>query len=43
MGKAAKVPVPKEVPEKFHTFEKSKLVLEVKTGDNTFDFDLAKL
>ena len=34
---------PSEVPDRFLTFESSKLVLEVKVGPNTFDLDLAKL
>ena len=36
-------PVPKDLPAKFHTYSQSGIVLEVKAGDNTFDFDLAKL
>ncbi len=32
-----------DIPKQFHAFETSELVLEVKTGPNTFDLDLAKL
>lgn len=34
---------PKDLPAKFHSYTQSGIVLEVKAGDNTFDFDLAKL
>lgn len=43
MGQAKKVAMPKEIPEKFHALETSGIVLEVKAGENKFDFDLAKL
>ncbi|MCA9055849.1 MAG: hypothetical protein KDA75_18570 [Planctomycetaceae bacterium] len=43
MGHIKDPPLPKEIPQKFTSFATSKLVLEVKEGDNTFDFDLAKL
>lgn len=43
MQGAQKVISPKEIPEKFHAFETSGIVLEIKAGDNKFDFDLAKL
>jgi hypothetical protein len=43
MGKATKVELPKDVPVKFHTFETSKLVFEVKEGENKFNFELDKL
>lgn len=43
MGKGPKKVAPKDVPEKFHSLESSKIVLEVKEGENTFDFDLSKL
>lgn len=36
-------PVPKDLPAKFHSYTQSGIVLEVKAGENTFDFDLAKL
>lgn len=31
------------IPSMFRNFDTSNLVVEMKTGDNTFDFDLAKL
>ena len=31
------------IPQKFQAFDTSKISLEVKSGPNTFDFDLAKL
>ena len=43
MGQIKEPPRPKEIPEKFSSFATSKLVLEVKEGENTFDFDLAEL
>ncbi len=43
MGKAPKKEAPKDIPAKFHALESSKIVLEVKEGANTFDFDLSKL
>jgi len=33
----------KDIPAKFHSFETSELVLELKPGPNTFDFPLDKL
>lgn len=32
-----------DIPEKFTSFDTSGIVLELKPGPNTFDFDLAKL
>lgn len=43
MGKAPKPPAPKDIPAKFNTLDGSKIQLEVKEGNNTFDFDLSKL
>ena len=43
MGRAEAPPAPKDIPVKFHTFLSSKIVLQVQEGDNSFDFDLAKL
>lgn len=43
MGKMAPPPAPKDIPTKFSSFETSKIVLEVKAGENVFDFDLSKL
>jgi hypothetical protein len=42
-GKVKPAAAPKEIPTKFHALDTSGLVLEVKAGDNTFDFDLLKL
>jgi hypothetical protein len=37
------VEAPKDIPAKFSSFDSSGIVLELKPGPNTFDFDLAKL
>jgi len=42
-GKGTAPPEVKEIPKQFHTLATSGIVLEVKPGPNTFDFDLAKL
>ncbi len=42
-GKAKRPEPAKDVPAQFGSFDTSGITLEVKTGDNTFDFDLAKL
>jgi hypothetical protein len=42
-GKTTKLDPPKDVPKQFHLFDTNDLVVEVKSGPNTFDFDLAKL
>lgn len=42
-GKMKKPEPPKDIPQQFQQFEKSGLVVEVKSGANTFDFDLAKI
>lgn len=44
MSGTAKKPEPaKDIPAQFGAFDTSGLSVEVKTGENTFDFDLAKL
>lgn len=42
-GKAKRPEPAKDVPPQFGSFDTSGITLEVKTGENTFDFDLAKL
>lgn len=42
-GKAKRPEPAKDVPPQFGSFDTSGITLEVKSGDNTFDFDLAKL
>ncbi len=42
-GKAKRPEPAKDVPSQFGSFDTSGITLEVKTGENTFDFDLAKL
>lgn len=42
-GKAKRAEPAKDVPSQFGSFDTSGITLEVKSGDNTFDFDLAKL
>jgi hypothetical protein len=43
-GAAAKPePIKSDIPGKFHAFDTSKIVLEIKPGPNTIDLDLSKL
>ena len=42
-GKAKRPEPAKDVPDKFGAFDTSGIYVEVKTGENNFDFDLAKL
>lgn len=42
-GKVKRPDPPKDVPSQFGSFDTSGLTVEVKTGENNFDFDLAKL
>ena len=42
-GKAKRPEPAKDVPDKFGAFDTSGISVEVKTGENNFDFDLAKL
>lgn len=42
-GKNKQSERPKDIPSQFEMFETSGIVLEVKPGENKFDFDLAKL
>lgn len=42
-GKVKKPEPPKDVPAVFGSFDTSGISVEVKAGDNNFDFDLAKL
>ncbi len=42
-AEAARTPTAGDIPEKFTSFDTSGIVLELKPGPNTFDFDLAKL
>lgn len=43
LGQSKPAPPPKDLPVKFHSYMQSGIILEVKAGENTFDFDLAKL
>lgn len=42
-GKVKKPEPPKDVPAVFGSFDTSGITVEVKSGENNFDFDLAKL
>ncbi len=42
-GKAKRPEPPKDVPAQFGSFDTSGITLEVKTGENKFDFELDKL
>ena len=42
-GVAKKAESNSDIPLKFHAFDTSKIVLEIKAGNNTIDLDLSKL